>query len=180
MTDDVLLPRDQVARLLGPGAAIASRRAACTALGTGNAAVLDGPAVTTRCARPRAAPWPSTRRPSARARNRASRAPAPRPSRTSGRSPGRGVKAVRPRSPDPAHRVRSADTLAAEPDVPVHVTCTAEDAVAGASPVAARTLGTTPVVRGERPAPGCTVVGVGIQDAAAAWVVLCAVKEAGT
>ncbi|MFF4545958.1 ornithine cyclodeaminase family protein [Streptomyces sp. NPDC001435] len=73
----------------------------------------------------------------------------------------REVTSVRLWSPTPAHRARAARTLAAELDVPVRAADSAEEAVTGASLVAACTLSTTPVVRGEWLAPGCTVVSVG-------------------
>ncbi|UXY31099.1 ornithine cyclodeaminase family protein [Streptomyces sp. HUAS TT20] len=73
----------------------------------------------------------------------------------------REVTSVRLWSPTPAHRARAARTLAAELDVPVRAVDSAEEAVTGASLVAACTLSTTPVVRGEWLAPGCTVVSVG-------------------
>ncbi|MEV0179056.1 ornithine cyclodeaminase family protein [Streptomyces sp. NPDC050625] len=72
----------------------------------------------------------------------------------------REVTSVRLWSPTPAHRARAARTLA-ELDVPVRAADSAEEAVTGASLVAACTLSTTPVVRGEWLAPGCTVVSVG-------------------
>ncbi|CAM5743330.1 Ornithine cyclodeaminase family protein OS=Streptomyces alboniger OX=132473 GN=CP975_29445 PE=4 SV=1 [Streptomyces alboniger] len=73
----------------------------------------------------------------------------------------RELKSVRLWSPTPRHRARAADTLAAELGLSVEPVATAETAVSGASLVAACTLSTTPVVRGEWLAPGCTVVSVG-------------------
>lgn len=73
----------------------------------------------------------------------------------------RNLKAVRLWSPTPRHRARAAETLAAELGLPVDAVGSAEEAVAGASLVAACTLSTTPVVRGEWLTPGCTVVSVG-------------------
>ncbi len=73
----------------------------------------------------------------------------------------RELKSVRLWSPTPEHRARAAETLAVELDLPVEPAGTAEAAVTGASLVAACTLSTTPVVRGQWLAPGCTVVSVG-------------------
>lgn len=73
----------------------------------------------------------------------------------------RDLKSVRLWSPDPGRRARAAEALAAELRLPVEAVGTAEAAVTGASLVAACTLSTTPVVRGEWLAPGCTVVSVG-------------------
>ncbi|KUO14395.1 ornithine cyclodeaminase family protein [Streptomyces dysideae] len=73
----------------------------------------------------------------------------------------REVKSVRLWSPTPRNRSRAADTLVAELGVAAHAVDTPEEAVTGASLVAACTLSTTPVVRGEWLAPGCTVVSVG-------------------
>lgn len=73
----------------------------------------------------------------------------------------RDLKSVRLWSPNPERRARAAETLAAELLLPVEAAADAEHAVTGASLVAACTLSTTPVVRGEWLAPGCTVVSVG-------------------
>jgi ornithine cyclodeaminase len=72
----------------------------------------------------------------------------------------RDLKSVRLWSPTPGHRTRAAGTLA-DLGLPVEAVGSAEEAVTGASLVAACTLSTTPVVRGEWLAPGCTVVSVG-------------------
>ncbi|KOU77982.1 ornithine cyclodeaminase [Streptomyces sp. MMG1533] len=72
----------------------------------------------------------------------------------------RELKSVRLWSPTPRHRARAAETLAAE-GLPVEPADSAEAAVRGASLVAACTLSTTPVVRGQWLDPGCTVVSVG-------------------
>ncbi|MDH6515337.1 alanine dehydrogenase [Streptomyces sp. SAI-135] len=72
----------------------------------------------------------------------------------------RDLKSVRLWSPTPHHRARAAGTLA-DLGLPVEAAGSAEEAVTGASLVAACTLSTTPVVRGEWLAPGCTVVSVG-------------------
>ncbi|MBD0843756.1 ornithine cyclodeaminase family protein [Streptomyces sp. TRM68416] len=73
----------------------------------------------------------------------------------------RDLKSVRLWSPNPAHRERAAEALAVEPGLAVEAVDSAEAAVTGAHLVAACTLSTTPVVRGEWLAPGCTVVSVG-------------------
>ncbi|MFG2342474.1 ornithine cyclodeaminase family protein [Streptomyces phaeochromogenes] len=73
----------------------------------------------------------------------------------------RDLRAVRIWSPSPEHRARAARLLAAELGIPVKAVDTAEEAVAGLAMVAACTLSSTPVVRGEWLAPGCTVVSVG-------------------
>ncbi|WP_030615170.1 ornithine cyclodeaminase family protein [Streptomyces fulvoviolaceus] len=73
----------------------------------------------------------------------------------------RDLKSVRLWSPTPENRARAAETLAAELGLAVEAADSAEQAVTGASVVAACTLSTTPVVRGEWLAPGCTVVSVG-------------------
>ncbi|MFJ3304112.1 ornithine cyclodeaminase family protein [Streptomyces sp. NPDC086549] len=178
MTDFVrFLSGEQVIRLphLDAAARPPTVQAVVAALGpvTGElAAVLDGTAVTT----PRTAAGSAV----------AVGAPAV-PAGAEPGVPGSGTRAVaharviarvrEPRtvrlwSPDPALRARAARTLAAGPDLPVHAAGIAGEAVAGASPLAARTLGTTPVVRGEWPAPGCTVVGAGSCEPAR--------REAGT
>lgn len=72
----------------------------------------------------------------------------------------RDLKTVRLWSPTPRHRARAAETLA-ELGFPAEAVGSAEEAVSGASLVAACTLSTTPVVHGEWLAPGCTVVSVG-------------------
>jgi ornithine cyclodeaminase len=73
----------------------------------------------------------------------------------------RELKSVRLWSPTPHRRTRAAETLAAEPGLPVEPADSAEAAVRGASLVAACTLSTTPVVHGRWLDPGCTVVSVG-------------------
>jgi ornithine cyclodeaminase len=73
----------------------------------------------------------------------------------------RDLKSVRLWSPNPERRARAADTLAAELPFPVEAMATAEEAVTGASVIAACTLSTTPVVHGAWLTPGCTVVSVG-------------------
>ncbi|MCX4903902.1 ornithine cyclodeaminase family protein [Streptomyces sp. NBC_00878] len=73
----------------------------------------------------------------------------------------RDLRAVRIWSPSPDHRARAARLLAAELAIPVKAVDSAEEAVAGLPMVAACTLSSTPVVRGEWLAPGCTVVSVG-------------------
>ncbi|WP_432193692.1 ornithine cyclodeaminase family protein [Streptomyces sp. bgisy027] len=73
----------------------------------------------------------------------------------------RELKSVRLWSPTPRNRARAARQLTAELGLAVEAVGTAEEAVTGASLVAACTLSTTPVVRGEWLAPGCTVVSVG-------------------
>ncbi|MFD4527740.1 ornithine cyclodeaminase family protein [Streptomyces sp. NPDC058470] len=73
----------------------------------------------------------------------------------------RDVRTVRVWSPDPGRRAHAAHRLAAELGVAVKAVETAEEAVAGLPMVAACTLSSTPVVRGEWLAPGCTVVSVG-------------------
>ncbi|WP_210587731.1 ornithine cyclodeaminase family protein [Streptomyces sp. GESEQ-35] len=73
----------------------------------------------------------------------------------------RDLKSVRVWSPTPERRARAAEALSAELGVATEQFGTAEEAVADASLVAACTLSTTPVVRGEWLAPGCTVVSVG-------------------
>nr|WSY50265.1 ornithine cyclodeaminase family protein [Streptomyces sp. NBC_00886] len=73
----------------------------------------------------------------------------------------RDLRSVRLWSPTPERRTGAAETLAAELRLPVEPVATAEEAVTGASMVAACTLSTTPVVRGEWLTPGCTVVSVG-------------------
>lgn len=73
----------------------------------------------------------------------------------------RELRSVRVWSPHPGRRARAAERLAAELGLAVEAVGTAEEAVAGASMVAACTLSTTPVVRGEWLAPGCTVISVG-------------------
>jgi ornithine cyclodeaminase/alanine dehydrogenase-like protein (mu-crystallin family) len=73
----------------------------------------------------------------------------------------RDLRAVRIWSPTPERRARAARLLAAELGIPVKAVDSAEEAVAGLPMVAACTLSSTPVVRGEWLAPGCTVVSVG-------------------
>ncbi|MDQ1024532.1 ornithine cyclodeaminase/alanine dehydrogenase-like protein (mu-crystallin family) [Streptomyces umbrinus] len=73
----------------------------------------------------------------------------------------RDLRAVRIWSPSPDRRARAARLLAAELVIPVKAVDTAEEAVAGLPMVAACTLSSTPVVRGEWLAPGCTLVSVG-------------------
>ncbi|NUP15266.1 MAG: ornithine cyclodeaminase family protein [Streptomyces sp.] len=73
----------------------------------------------------------------------------------------REVKSVRLWSPTESRRARAAERLTAELGLPVQPVRTPEEAVTGASLVAACTLSTTPVVRGEWLAPGATVVSVG-------------------
>ncbi|MGW2285264.1 ornithine cyclodeaminase family protein [Streptomyces phaeochromogenes] len=73
----------------------------------------------------------------------------------------RDLRAVRIWSPNPERRARAARLLAAELGIPVKAVGSAEEAVAGLPMVAACTLSSTPVVRGEWLAPGCTVVSVG-------------------
>ncbi|MCZ4511831.1 ornithine cyclodeaminase family protein [Streptomyces sp. ActVer] len=73
----------------------------------------------------------------------------------------RDLRAVRIWSPSPDRRARAARLLAAELGIPVKAVDSAEEAVAGLPMVAACTLSSTPVVRGEWLAPGCTVVSVG-------------------
>ncbi|MGV9452096.1 ornithine cyclodeaminase family protein [Streptomyces sp. NPDC003635] len=73
----------------------------------------------------------------------------------------RDLKSVRLWSPTVANRTRAARTLTAELGIAVEPVGTAEEAVTGASLVAACTLSATPVVRGAWLAPGCTVVSVG-------------------
>jgi ornithine cyclodeaminase len=73
----------------------------------------------------------------------------------------RDLTSVRVWSPTAPHRERAARTLAAELGVAARAARSAEEAVTGASLVAACTLSTTPVVRGAWLAPGCTVVSVG-------------------
>ncbi|MFD3312206.1 ornithine cyclodeaminase family protein [Streptomyces sp. NPDC058694] len=73
----------------------------------------------------------------------------------------RDLRAVRIWSPSPDRRTRAARLLAAELGIPVKAVGSAEEAVAGLPMVAACTLSSTPVVRGEWLAPGCTVVSVG-------------------
>ncbi|MEU0643870.1 ornithine cyclodeaminase family protein [Streptomyces umbrinus] len=73
----------------------------------------------------------------------------------------RDLRAVRIWSPNPDRRARAARLLAAELGIPVKAVGSAEEAVAGLPMVAACTLSSTPVVRGEWLAPGCTVVSVG-------------------
>ncbi|MEU9881795.1 ornithine cyclodeaminase family protein [Streptomyces phaeochromogenes] len=73
----------------------------------------------------------------------------------------RDLRAVRIWSPNPERRARAARLLAAELGIPVKAVDTAEEAVAGLPMVVACTLSSTPVVRGEWLAPGCTVVSVG-------------------
>ncbi|WP_405542276.1 ornithine cyclodeaminase family protein [Streptomyces phaeochromogenes] len=73
----------------------------------------------------------------------------------------RDLRAVRIWSPNPERRARAARLLAAELGIPVKAVDSAEEAVAGLPMVAACTLSSTPVVRGEWLAPGCTVVSVG-------------------
>ncbi|MGW7402205.1 ornithine cyclodeaminase family protein [Streptomyces sp. NPDC054833] len=226
MTDDVLfLSGEQVVRLLDLDAAIASQRAAFTALGTGDADLpgkimepsrFDDSVVFAYLARLSADTGPVAKFGSVNPGNAAARLPtvhavvtaldpvtgrlaavldgtALTTLRTAAGSavavdalavPGgvetavlgsgtqalahvraiarvREVTSVRLWSPTPAHRARAARTLAAELDVPVRAADSAEEAVTGASLVAACTLSTTPVVRGEWLAPGCTVVSVG-------------------
>jgi alanine dehydrogenase len=72
----------------------------------------------------------------------------------------RDLTSVRLWSPTPRHRARAAETLA-ELGLPAEAVGSAEEAVSGASLVAACTLSTTPVVHGKWLAPGCTVVSVG-------------------
>ncbi|MDF3149317.1 ornithine cyclodeaminase family protein, partial [Streptomyces sp. T21Q-yed] len=71
------------------------------------------------------------------------------------------MKSVRLWSPTARNRSSAAERLAAELSLPVQAVGTAQEAVTGASLVAACTLSTTPVVRGEWLAPGATVVTVG-------------------
>ncbi|MEV6174476.1 ornithine cyclodeaminase family protein [Streptomyces sp. NPDC051954] len=73
----------------------------------------------------------------------------------------RDLKSVRVWSPTPENRARAAAALGAELGVATEPVGTAEEAVTGASLVAACTLSATPVVRGQWLAPGCTVVSVG-------------------
>ncbi|MEU1453631.1 ornithine cyclodeaminase family protein [Streptomyces avermitilis] len=73
----------------------------------------------------------------------------------------RDLRSVRVWSPNPGRREQAAQRLAAELDVAAKGADTAEEAVAGLPMVAACTLSSTPVVRGEWLAPGCTVVSVG-------------------
>jgi ornithine cyclodeaminase len=73
----------------------------------------------------------------------------------------RDLRSVRVWSPTPERRVRAARLLAAELGITVKAVGSAEEAVAGPPMVAACTLSSTPVVRGEWLAPGCTVVSVG-------------------
>ncbi|NGO06331.1 ornithine cyclodeaminase family protein [Streptomyces sp. HC44] len=73
----------------------------------------------------------------------------------------RHLEAVRVWSPTPGRRARAAQRLAAELGVAAKAVDSAEEAVAGLPMVAACTLSSTPVVRGEWLAPGCTVVSVG-------------------
>ncbi|MEV0225241.1 ornithine cyclodeaminase family protein [Streptomyces sp. NPDC050704] len=73
----------------------------------------------------------------------------------------RDLRAVRVWSPTPERRARAARLLATELGIPVKAVDSAEEAVAGLPMVAACTLSSTPVVRGEWLAPGCTVVSVG-------------------
>lgn len=73
----------------------------------------------------------------------------------------RELKSVRLWSPTERNRARAAQELTAELGVAVEGVGTAEEAVTGASLVAACTLSTTPVVQGQWLAPGCTVVSVG-------------------
>ncbi|MFD4554714.1 ornithine cyclodeaminase family protein [Streptomyces sp. NPDC058469] len=73
----------------------------------------------------------------------------------------RDLKSVRLWSPNPERRTRAAETLAADLPFPVEAVATAEEAVTGASVVAACTLSTTPVVHGAWLTPSCTVVSVG-------------------
>ncbi|WP_328874962.1 ornithine cyclodeaminase family protein [Streptomyces sp. NBC_00287] len=73
----------------------------------------------------------------------------------------RDLKSVRLWSPTERNRTRAAQALTAELGLTVEPVRTAEEAVTGASLVAACTLSATPVVRGEWLAPGCTVVSVG-------------------
>lgn len=226
MTDDVLfLPAEQVVRLLDLDAAIASQRAAFTALGTGDADLpgkimepsrFDDSVVFAYLARLSADTGPVAKFGSVNPGNAAAGLPtvhavvtaldpvtgrlaavldgtALTTLRTAAGSavavdalavPGgvepavlgsgtqalahvraiarvREVTSVRLWSPTPAHRARAVQTLKSELDVPVHAADSAEEAVTGASLVAACTLSTTPVVRGEWLAPGCTVVSVG-------------------
>ncbi|MFC8430649.1 ornithine cyclodeaminase family protein [Streptomyces sp. NPDC057253] len=72
----------------------------------------------------------------------------------------RDLKSVRLWSPTPHHRTRAARTLT-DLGFPVEAVGSAEEAVSGASLVAACTLSSTPVVHGAWLAPGCTVVSVG-------------------
>ncbi|MFC8240710.1 ornithine cyclodeaminase family protein [Streptomyces chartreusis] len=73
----------------------------------------------------------------------------------------RELKSVRLWSPTERNRARAAQELTAELGLAVEAVGTAEEAVTGASLVAACTLSTTPVVQGQWLAPGCTVVSVG-------------------
>ncbi|MDC0771277.1 ornithine cyclodeaminase family protein [Streptomyces sp. HD] len=73
----------------------------------------------------------------------------------------REVKSVRLWSPTARRRARAAEQLTAELGLTVRPAGTPQEAVTGASLVAACTLSTTPVVRGEWLAPGATVVSVG-------------------
>ncbi|MGW4169928.1 ornithine cyclodeaminase family protein [Streptomyces chartreusis] len=226
MTDDVLfLTGDQVSRLLGLDAAIASQRAAFTALGAdaadlpgkimhpsrfddsvvfayvsrlsagtgavakigsvnpGNAAsglptvhavitvldpvtgrlaaVMDGTAITTlRTAAASAVAIDALSTPgSADLALLGSGTQALAHARAVARV--RELKSVRLWSPTERNRARAAQELTAELGLAVEAVGTAEEAVTGASLVAACTLSTTPVVRGEWLAPGCTVVSVG-------------------
>ncbi|MFG2026117.1 ornithine cyclodeaminase family protein [Streptomyces sp. NPDC048825] len=73
----------------------------------------------------------------------------------------RDLRAVRLWSPTPSRRERAAELLAAELGIAAKAVASAEEAVSGLPMVAACTLSSTPVVRGEWLAPGCTVVSVG-------------------
>jgi hypothetical protein len=78
-----------------------------------------------------------------------------------------GQRVTRPRDADPAIAPRSDGSGAAaksgsgDPATGLPTSHAVAVAVAGVCPVAARTPSTTPVVRGTRPAPGCTVAGGG-------------------
>ncbi|MGQ4387134.1 ornithine cyclodeaminase family protein [Streptomyces sp. SAS_270] len=73
----------------------------------------------------------------------------------------RELRSVRVWSPHAGRRALAAQQLAAELGVATKAVDSAEEAVAGLPMVAACTLSSTPVVRGEWLAPGCTVVSVG-------------------
>ncbi|WP_369231787.1 ornithine cyclodeaminase family protein [Streptomyces sp. R21] len=73
----------------------------------------------------------------------------------------RELRSVRVWSPHAGRRALAAQRLAAELGIATKAVDSAEEAVAGLPMVAACTLSSTPVVRGEWLAPGCTVVSVG-------------------
>ncbi|MHA5047045.1 ornithine cyclodeaminase family protein [Streptomyces sp. SD15] len=73
----------------------------------------------------------------------------------------RELRSVRVWSPNPGRRAQSAQRLATELGVAAKAVDTAEEAAAGLPMIAACTLSSTPVVRGEWLAPGCVVVTVG-------------------